>query len=394
MTFLAAALIGFSIILLALATHPFVTYPLSLRIIARLRPCPIRPGPVPESIALCVCAYNEDQVIRAKIANMVELKEVFPALELYIYVDAATDNTTSIVLEFKEQVKCIVADKRYGKTYGMNTLLEHSSADIVVFSDANVMFDRQAIGRLINPFQDDAVGAVCGHLIYLPENSSATAQTGSAYWRLEEKIKALESETGSVMGADGSIFAIRRSLHRPPPPDLIDDMFVSLSVLIMGYRVVRANDAFAYERSVSRSGEEFHRKIRIACQAFNVHRVLWPCLRKMPALDKYKYISHKLLRWFTIYLLLSSLMCFLFGTLANRYNGLAFSSAVLIILSSGLLVWFPDQRVRKLRDIFGAFLATGIGVWKSLAGERFQTWNPPASARGFSAKSNTKIEST
>ena len=144
--------------------------------------------------------------------------------------------------------------------------------------DANVVFAPDAVRRLLRPFADPAVGCVCGHLVYTaPDGAAAegggggaTAATGSLYWRLEERIKELESRTGSVMGADGSIFAIRRALHRPPPRDIIDDMYVSLSILCDGHRVVRAGDALAYEATVSRPAEEFRRKIRIACQAFIV----------------------------------------------------------------------------------------------------------------------------
>src|ERR1700761_990630 len=153
----------------------------------------------------------------------------------------------------------------------MNTLVQATDADYLVFSDANVMFAPDAIPKLLSPFQDPAVGFVCGHLIYKSVDGNATASTGSAYWRLEEAIKELESRTGSTMGADGSIFAIRRDLHRPAPPDIIDDMFVSMSILCDRYRVVRASDAIAHEETVSRPQEEFRRKIRIACQAFNVH---------------------------------------------------------------------------------------------------------------------------
>ena len=390
---LTAALIGLSAVFFALAAHPFTTYPLSLRLIARLRPCPIQSGIVPKSVALCVCAYNEEQVIRAKLTNMLELQEVFPNLELLLYVDAATDNTAGIVQEFKDLLTCVVGDMRHGKTYGMNTLLRQTSAEIIVFSDANVIFDRYAIGRLIKPFEDNTVGAVCGHLVYSTNNASATAQAGSTYWRLEEKIKSLESDTGSVMGADGSIFAIRRDLHRPPPPDLIDDMFVSLSILVMGYRVVRVSDAFAYEKSVSRASEEFSRKIRIACQAFNVHRTLRHRLRTMKGLDRYKYVSHKLLRWFTIYFLIGSLCCLSLSIITSGYAMLMYIFLISVILFPILLILSPGEKIAKLRDIFGAFLATGIGIWKSFAGERFQTWSPPASTRDFNAKAGNNSES-
>ena len=349
---LTAALVGLSVVLFALAVHPFTTYPLSLSLIARLRPRPIRSGIAPKSVALCVCAYNEEQVIRAKIVNMLELQEILPNLELFVYVDAATDNTANVVQEFKDSLTCVVGDIRYGKTFGMNALLCRTSAEIIVFSDANVIFDRYAIGRLIKPFEDVAIGAVCGHLIYSTNNASATAQAGSMYWRLEEKIKALESDTGSVMGADGSIFAIRRDLHRPPPPDLIDDMFVSLSILVMGYRVVRVGDAFAYEKSVSRASEEFSRKIRIACQAFNVHRTLRHRLRKMENLNRYKYFSHKLLRWFTVYFLMGSLCCFLLGIFISKYLILKYFLLASITFFLCLFLWGSKRKDGKTARYF------------------------------------------
>jgi cellulose synthase/poly-beta-1,6-N-acetylglucosamine synthase-like glycosyltransferase len=262
----------------------------------------------------------------------------------------------------------------------MNLLVGMTDADIVVFSDANVLFAPGAISRLVTPFADPAVGCACGHLRYTAPQG-ATAATGSLYWRLEEHIKSLESATGSVMGADGSIFAIRRALHRAPPPDLIDDMFVSLSVLCAGARVVHVADAVAFEEAVSQPAEEFRRKIRIACQAFNVNRVLWPALIALPALDRYKYMSHKLLRWFSIYLLAAAALCVFFAVLAVGDAALT-GAVVSFAIAASFVLWLTDRGVAgKIREILAAMIATGIGVARSLQGQRFQTWTPPASAR-------------
>lgn len=367
-----------------LAIHPFLTYPASLAALARFTPRSL-PGadgpPTGLRVALCVCAYNEARIIRDKADNMLALQQSVPHLELLIYVDAASDGTAEILQDYRDRIRIIVAAERHGKTHGMNTLVAATDADIVVFSDANVMFAPDAITRLLRPFAAASVGCVCGHLIYRTAQASATAATGSIYWRLEETIKELESRTGSTMGADGSIFAIRRSLHHPPPPDIIDDMFVSLSILCDGYRVVRAADALAYEETVSRPREEFRRKIRISCQAFNVHRLLRPRLRRLSLLDQYKYTSHKLLRWMAGYLLATAGLLFL----AALIDMAAWRTLVVVIvlalatLATGLAR--PTSLPGKLLDIAAAFLATSFGVIRSLHGERFQTWTPPASAR-------------
>lgn len=384
---MSSAVLAASIILCALGTlslllamHPFTTYPLSLRVLPRRPLGPAPTGARPPSAALCVSAYNEERIIRDKAANMLAMRAAVPNLELFIYVDAASDRTAEIAREFEPQIRVVEASARAGKTHGMNKLVGMAEADVVVFSDANVIFAPDAIPRLLASFADPAVGVVCGHLSYTDPDGSGTAVAGSLYWRLEEHIKALESRTGSCMGADGSIFAIRRALHESPPDDLIDDMYVSLAILCAGHRVVRAEAAHASEASVSRSGEEFRRKIRIACQAFNVHRVLWPRLRRLPAVELYKYISHKLLRWLTVYLLGFGLLALLAG-IALLNPGLAAALAVTALLVVGGITLAPSGKIAAVRDVLLAFVATGLGVWRSVRGDRFQTWNPPDSAR-------------
>lgn len=383
----ALVLVALGLLLLLLAVHPFVIYPWSLSVLARLRPRPLVAQPLAPgagswpSVALCVCAFNEERVIQAKAENMLRARQAVPGLDLLIYVDAATDRTAELLHPYAGDIRVVVGTGRHGKSHGMNVLVGMTTAELVVFSDANVMFADDAVSQLAIPFADPAVGAVCGHLVYLGAGGTATAQAGSAYWRLEERIKALESASGSVMGADGSIFAIRRSLHRPPPADLIDDMFVSLSVLCGGSRVVRAAAAVAYEEAVSRPGEEFRRKVRIACQAFNVHRALWPQLRTLPAIDLYKYVSHKLLRWMVVYLLSGGGALVLAGVALSGWAMLAAGMLGAGLVAALLIVAAPLRPLATLRDILVAFAATGLGLARSLRGHRFQTWTPPASAR-------------
>ena len=377
-------LLGLSAVFAALALHPFITYPASLAIAVRLfgsRPPRSAELPAGTRTALCVCAYNEAGIIRQKVENMLAMRTAMPDLELLVYVDAATDGTAEILRDYVDRVRLVVAPSRQGKTHGMNTLVAATDAEFIVFSDANVMFAPDAVPRLLRSFADPEVGCVCGHLRYTGADGSTTAATGSAYWRLEEKIKELESCTGSTMGADGSIFAIRRVLHHAPPPFIIDDMFVSLSILCDGHRVVRAADALAYEATVSRPGEEFRRKIRISCQAFNVHRLLWHRLRHLPPFDRYKYVSHKLVRWLSGYLQATAAATFLAGlALIGAWatlGGCVAAGLALLLLALAR----PSGRIGRLLDIGVAFAATSLGVIRSLRGERFQTWTPPASAR-------------
>ncbi|HVJ55905.1 MAG TPA: glycosyltransferase family 2 protein [Aliidongia sp.] len=376
---------GLFVLFLFLSLHPFTTYPLSLMLLKSWRGgAGPKTQPMAEqapSFAICMCAYNEAAAIEEKCRNLLALKETRPNLQLLAYVDASTDQTAEILERYAPAITVVVSPDRHGKTHGMNRLVGMAKADILLFTDANVMLDLTVLDRLERYFADPEIGCVCGHLQYTNGADSGTAETGSLYWRLEEKIKQLESDLGSVMGADGSIFAIRRALHHPPPDNIIDDMYVSLMILCDGYRVVRAPDVMAYEEAVASMGAEFQRKIRIACQAFNVHRLLWPRLRRQDWLTLYMYVSHKLLRWLSIYSLGVAGLCFLAlcASLGHPMLGLA-----LIALALGPVLLGGRFGVRpfpKILSILTALVGAGIGVYRSLRGERFQVWASTSSLR-------------
>jgi hypothetical protein len=198
---------------------------------------------------------------------------------------------------------------------------------------------------------------------------------------LEEWIKQLETDTGSAIGADGSLFAIRRAMRRPVPDHLIDDMFVSLSTLCDGFRTIRAGDVMAYEAAATSSDDEFRRKVRISCQALNVHRLLWPRLRRLDRLTLYKYLSHKLLRWISACNLALGIA---FLELALLVAGLPWVAFVAALLMAGVLQLgrlrcgrWPSQ----LWDVVVALVGSALGVWYSLRGLNFQVWTPAQSVR-------------
>lgn len=386
MTVTAAVLLFLGAVFFALAIHPFITYPLSLLLLRRLQR---RSGAVSESLreefrgqfAVCVCAYNEEKVIQAKMQNLLALREREPGLEILVYVDAASDRTVELLRPYASQIHLHVSPRRYGKTHGMNLLAARARAQVLVFTDANVMLDADSLKNLRRYFGDPGVGCVCGNLIYTNGEESVTSATGSLYWRIEEKIKSLEEATGSVMGADGSLFAIRRALHHPPPDHIIDDMYVSFRILCDGYRIVQAKDVTAYEHSVTSAAEEFKRKSRIACQAFNVHRLLWPRLRRLDALTVYKYVSHKLLRWLSIYSLLFAGLLLEFGLIGAGLSQIAAAVAAVAILAVILGYRWGIPPFAQVTDILLSLAGAGLGIWKSLRGERYQTWAPAASIR-------------
>ncbi len=372
-------------VLLLAALWPFGPYQLSLALARRLgKFAPVAASEVaaPETFAICLCAYNEATVIEQKIEDLLRLRAAAGGeAQILVYVDAATDGTAEIARRYERQMELIVSAERRGKTHGMNLLVRRTRASVVMFTDANVLIDPQAIAVLRRYFADPAVGCVCSDLTYVNAGSSATAVVGARYWRFNEWTKSLETATGSVIGADGSLFAIRRRLHAPVPKGLFDDLYVSLSVLLQGFRVVRAPELKAYETHTTQPGDEFRRKIRIACECLHVHLALWPRLRALDAWTLYKYLAHRFLRWVSGYLLGLAALCALAAlalaagpipvALAMAVAMAAFWLCCRLRLPPALLVWNAAL----------AFLGTSIGVWQAFRGRRAVTWDVPESAR-------------
>ena len=183
---MAIALFIIAALSFCIALHPFVTYPLSLLVIRALRRVPTKQeqGRSGLTFAICMCAYNEERVIEQKIRNLLTLREREPGLQIHVYVDAASDRTSEILTRYADVIDLYIAGERHGKTHGMNLLSARATADVLVFTDANVMLDLECIQDLRAHFADPAVGCVCGNLNYTNSGVSVTASSGSLYWRL------------------------------------------------------------------------------------------------------------------------------------------------------------------------------------------------------------------
>ncbi len=388
---MAIAFLCLAVFLGIAAVHPFVTYPLSLMLAKRLfgrrwlaAPKP-EWQPLPGSCAICLCAYNEARSIRDRMQNLLEIGE-FLAQEgidfsIHVYADKSTDDTASILKSYGDKIHLIAAEERTGKSTGLNILLKHVQTPFVVFTDANIMFHRDAVLKLLKRFSDPSVGCVVGQLKYTNEKETPTAKTNSSYWRFEESLKQLESDTGSVMGADGAIYAIRRAVYHDVPADSMDDLYISVSVLCDGYRIVREEDAIAFERTVTSPQDQYRRRVRIGSLNFCCFLHLWPRLIRLNGWNLYRFFSHRLLRWMVMFWILSSI---LFFTLAVFLFSKTLGFYLLLILGavSALSVLLSKSRPFRLGiSALGTFWATGVGVLFSILGIRFQSWEPPASAR-------------
>ena len=368
---------GVAALCLLLFAHPYLTYVVSLRVL-RTAPLAFGTAEAPVSATLVFAAFNEELSLPQKIANLRAIRLACPDIEIIAYSDGSSDGTVAL-LEACGIVRLIASPARTGKAVGMQQMVREARGEIVIFTDANVILDPASIAPLLLYFTDPQIGGVAGSLHYVNNDAGATAHAGGLYWRLEESIKQAESRVGSIMGADGSIFAMRRSLYPVVPPDLLDDMTASLAVTSAGFRLVHSTSVIAYEKSATSAVEEFRRKRRIACRAFQTHRYLWPRLTgRHGVLFTYKYVSHKLLRWLGLLPLLLGMVLVSAGlALAGHLPALALLATALVVFLAAGSAGLPG--LATAWQILMAITATFLGVTDAMRGRKMRVWTPAAS---------------
>ncbi|MEA3388930.1 glycosyltransferase [Sphingobium sp. CCH11-B1] len=355
---------------------PFLFYPFILRMVPSKPEHPV--ATAPSSASLLFCAYNEAAAMPEKLVNLAMLKRQKPDLEILAFDDGSSDGTGDLIAAQGNLVTLIRGPGRSGKAHGMKQLAARARGDVLIFTDANVLLDEDAIARLLGRYADPEVGGVLGSLHYVGADESATASVGSLYWRIEERLKDEESRTGNVLGADGSIFSIRKTLYPTFPDSVLDDLTVSMAVVFAGKRLVKAKDVIARERLVTARRDEYRRKVRIAARSWHTHGHLRPQLRRMAAIDRFKYASRKIVRWFGgVFILIGGVAA---GALAMRLSPVLYMGGAIAV---ALVIWIGVRAksgpLAALVDVLIAYAATLQGVVRAMTGRTVTVWNPAKS---------------
>lgn len=259
------------------------------------------------SVSVIIAAYDEESVIGEKIENSLRLEYPRDRSEIIVFSDASTDRTGEIVKGYADQgIKLLRIEGRKGKTHCQNEAVKIASGEIMVFSDANSMYEPDAIRKLVRRFADERVGCVSGELRYRGGGDAVEGER--IYWQYDQIIKQSESKLSSLVTTNGAIYAVRKSLYEPLLADVISDLVEPLKIVHKGYRVVYEPEAVAWETTAGDSKREFQRRVRIVARSvhsFLRDRSLLGLLNPVKhGAFSIQLWSHKVLRWFSGFFLL------------------------------------------------------------------------------------------
>lgn len=374
-------------LLLILVLYTYVGYGVILYLMIRIKrlfhkTCIRNEGFFPP-VTLLIPAYNEADVIEAKIKNCFELNYPKEKLNIFVITDGSTDQTPDIVKQFPD-VKLLHWSERRGKNAAIERALQYIETDIVIFTDANTLINQDAVNNLARHFENKKIGAVAGEKRIVTDDEDAASGAGEGfYWKYESQLKKWDSELNTVVGAAGELFAIRSDLYPSVPADtIIEDFYITLRIAQQGYKVIYEPEAFAMEKPSASVKEELKRKVRIAAGGIQSIVRLNQLFNPIKyGLLSFQFFSHRVLRWTLTPLALPILF------ILNFY--LAFQGhsvyTVLFIMQCGFYMaallgwWFENKRV-KLKVFFIPFYfcvmnyAVYAGFARYISGRQTVLW--------------------
>ena len=330
------------------------------------------------TVSVIIPFHNEERWAIRKLENT--LSWVYPAERLQIIAvsDGSTDRTTMLLREYDDRVTVVTYPARQGKPTALNLGAAQATGDILIFTDANVFPHPDAVQKLVQRYTDASVGGVCGNVALQGEGSLEPLGEGF-YMQYERWLFAQESRGLTMVGADGALFSIRRTLFAPLPIDTItDDFSMALGVVAQGRRVVYEPAAHSVEIVVPDVQAEFRRKIRMIAGGY---QTLWryrhlfnPSTRLSVA---WQLLSQKLLRWLVPVFLLSALAA---AFVARQHPAMALAFGIQIGFYCVALCGWLNLTLRRWMPVYVPYYfcavnaAAAIGLWRYLIGGQSVIW--------------------
>jgi cellulose synthase/poly-beta-1,6-N-acetylglucosamine synthase-like glycosyltransferase len=355
-------------------------YPLLLALLARLRR---RGGTAPAlaeppTVTLIVAAYDEQDVIAAKVANARALEYPPDRVEVVVAADGCTDAT---VAEAQRAGADVVLDlPRGGKIRAQDSAVAHAKGEIVAFSDANAAWEPDALQRLVAAFADPDVGYACGQVRFVNDNGGSNQE--GLYWRYELALRALESRLGSITAGNGAIYATRRECYIEVDPIMGHDLAFPFNMVKRGWRAVYVPAARATEKMVPSIEGEFARKRRMMSHT-------WPIVlrggllspRGYPPLYALMIASHRVLRYAAPFLHLGAFLASAVLLGDSPIYAVAFALQAAVLAAALLAPRFPLRPLLVARYYVLTTASVAAGLWDWLRHGTPAGWEPAQGTR-------------
>jgi cellulose synthase/poly-beta-1,6-N-acetylglucosamine synthase-like glycosyltransferase len=363
--------------------YTYAGYPILLFLLSKLRPRAVRRGEFLPTVSLIITAYNEERDLHGKLENTLALDYPRAQLEIIVASDCSTDRTDEIARGFSSQgVRLIRQPERLGKTAAQNAAVAAATGEIILFSDATSLYPADVVRRIMPSFADVTVGCVSGRLVYVDPAKSRIGDGARSYWGYESFLKTHESRIGSLIGASGCLYAVRRSAYVPLYHEACSDFIIATKMVEQGLRAVYEPHAVCTEETNRQPGKEMRMRVRIINQTFSDlwrHRAMMNPFRS--GFYAVQLWSHKVMRYFVPFFLAS----FLGATAILAASSIAFRlmfTLQLVGYGLGLLASLLDYAgIRNRMLAFPQYfllanLASVIALYQFLRGERYARWEP------------------
>lgn len=299
-----------------LIVYTWIIYPLCLYLLNKVREAFKSPARSNicyteelKTVSVVIAAYNEEKVIAGRIENILEQHYPPDRVEIVIASDGSRDRTTEIALRYGARgVKVLDFKNNRGKAPVMNDAVSAARNEILIFTDADTIFDKYFLVSAVRQFSNQSVGCVVGKLKYIEGCKNGVASSEGKYFKYEVKIRGLESSLGILAAASGAAFCCRRDLYVPIRNNEDADVILPLATIVKGRFTVFAPDAVAYDLPPSSVKDELRYRFRdsslsLAGTLRIISQNLLKIIRKPLLL--WGIISHRFLRWFNpVFLLL------------------------------------------------------------------------------------------
>ena len=333
------------------------------------------------SITVIVPAYNEEQWIAEKIRNLASLDYPRDKLRVVIACDGCTDNTAEIAQATIQEAICsdtlfIINDHQVnrGKVALLNEEMRHVSSDITALSDTSALISCDSLLLASQHYQNENVGVV--NATY--QIMSTDNQGEAAYWQYQSRVKHQESLLGSTIGSHGAFYTFRTHLFEPLEVSTINDDFIlPMRIVLRGYSAIYEPNMLALELEQSSDDADFKRRLRISAgnmqQLMQLKKLLLPRYRG----TAFAFLSGKVLRLATPYLMIVCFICSLllahnplFQVMLSAQVGI-YSIALITYLMPALNTIKPFKLISYI--VIG-HLANFIGGMKYLLGMENGRW--------------------